>query len=156
MITATVNMCCAHDVVLCELCTCYNGKHEGNLDYSTLLNHSLNLVSSLLSTYTVSAACTWAAHTHTVSAACTWAAHTHSQRSMHMGCTHTVSAAYTWAAHIHNQRSIHMGCTHTQSAQHAHGLHTHTHTQNTYMSYIVSLLSTQILSTYYKQHRVHV
>ena len=63
-IKETVNMCWAHDVVLCELCTCYNGIHEGSLDYSTPLNHSLNLLSSLLSTYTVSAACTWAAHTH--------------------------------------------------------------------------------------------
>ena len=35
MIATTVNMCWAHDVVLCELCSCYNEIHEGNLDYST-------------------------------------------------------------------------------------------------------------------------
>ena len=35
-ITKTMNTCCAHDIELFELCTCYNGIHEGSIDYSSI------------------------------------------------------------------------------------------------------------------------
>ena len=34
-ITKTMNTCCAHDIMLCELCTCYNGIHEDSSDCSS-------------------------------------------------------------------------------------------------------------------------